>query len=73
MLLWKRARRFLSRSERDHQENDFDRKCFNYEQAIHLATKATLYKVFREKTRAHDPEKHLAHLKNFCRKPVQKI
>ncbi|MGC9010210.1 MAG: HEPN domain-containing protein, partial [Sulfolobales archaeon] len=64
-LLWKRARRFLSRVERDYQENDYDGACFNSEQVIQLATKATLHKLFGEKTRVHGSKTHLAHLRNL--------
>jgi HEPN domain-containing protein len=41
-LLWKRARRFMVRAERDLIEGDFDGACFNSEQALQLAVKATI-------------------------------
>jgi HEPN domain-containing protein len=48
-LLWRRARRFMVRAERDLSEGDFDGACFNAEQAIQLSTKASIYRLFGER------------------------
>ena len=45
-LLWKRARRFMVRAERGLIEGGFDGACFNSEQALQLAVKATIYRVY---------------------------
>jgi len=64
-LLWKRARRFIARAERDFVEGDFDGACFNSEQAIQLAVKAILYRVFGVRIRIHSSKALLAQLRNM--------
>ncbi len=64
-LLWKRARRFMVRAERDLIEGDFDGTCFNSEQALQLAVKATIYRVYGVKTRVHSAKGLLSQLRNM--------
>jgi HEPN domain-containing protein len=64
-LLWKRAKRFLIRAERDYGEGDYDGACFNSEQAIQLATKAVLYKLFRVRVRIPSSKALLAKLRDM--------
>jgi HEPN domain-containing protein len=45
-LLWRRARRFLTRAERDLLDGDYDGASFNAEQAVQLGVKATIYRIF---------------------------
>ncbi len=64
-LLWKRAGRFMVRAERDLIEGDFDGAYFNSEQALQLAVKATIYRVYGVKTRAHSAKGLLSQLRNM--------
>jgi len=64
-LLWKRARRFMVRAERDLIEGDFDGACFNSEQALQLAVKATIYRVYGVKMRIHSTKTLLSQLRNM--------
>jgi HEPN domain-containing protein len=64
-LLWKRARRFMVRAERDLIEGDFDGACFNSEQALQLAVKATIYRVYGVKMRVHSAKTLLSQLRNM--------
>jgi HEPN domain-containing protein len=64
-LLWKRARRFMITAERDLIEGDFDGACFNSEQALQLAVKATIYRVYGVKMRIHSTKTLLSQLRNM--------
>jgi HEPN domain-containing protein len=64
-LLWKRAKRFLIRAERDYSEGDYDGACFNSEQAIQLAAKAVLYRLFGVKVRIPSSKALLAQLRDM--------
>jgi len=64
-LLWRRARRFMVRAERDLAEGDFDGACFNSEQALQLAIKAAIYRVFGIRMRIHSAKALLAQLRNM--------
>ncbi len=64
-LLWRRARRFMVRAERDLDEGDFDGACFNAEQAIQLSAKASIYRLFGEKLRVHSSKTLLSQLRNM--------
>ena len=64
-LLWKRAKRFIVRAERDLSEADFDGACFNSGQALQLAAKATLYRLFGERIRLHSSKALLLTLRNL--------
>ena len=64
-LLWKRARRFMVRAERGLIEGGFDGACFNSEQALQLAVKATIYRVYGVKTRIHSAKTLLSQLRNM--------
>lgn len=52
-LLWRRAKRFMVRAERDLAEGDYDGACFNSGQALQLAIKASIYRVFGIEMRIH--------------------
>ncbi len=65
LLLWKRAERFLARAMRDYEERDYDGACFNSEQAVQLAIKATLYRIFGERLRIHSSKTLLSCLRNL--------
>jgi len=65
LLLWKRAERFLARAMRDYEERDYDGACFNSEQAVQLAIKATLYRIFGERLRIHSSKTLLSYLRNL--------
>jgi HEPN domain-containing protein len=64
-LLWRRARRFLTRAERDLVDEDYDGACFNAEQAVQLGVKATIYRIFGVKLRIHSGRSLLAQLRNL--------
>lgn len=64
-LLWRRAKRFMVRAERDLAEGDFDGACFNSEQALQLAIKAAIYRVFGIRMRIHSAKALLAQLRNM--------
>jgi HEPN domain-containing protein len=64
-LLWKRAKRFITRAERDLGEGDYDGACFNSEQALQLAIKAVIYRIFGVKVRVHSSKALLAQLRNM--------
>ncbi len=64
-LLWRRAERFLVRARRDLEEGDFDGACFNAEEAVQLAVKAVLYRLFAEAPRVHGSRTLLARLRNL--------
>jgi HEPN domain-containing protein len=50
---------------RDLEEGDYDGACFNAEEAIQLAVKATLYRLFGETSRVHGSKTLLARLRNL--------
>jgi HEPN domain-containing protein len=64
-LLWRRARRFLTRAERDLVDGDYDGACFNAEQAVQLGVNATIYRIFGVKSRIHSGRSLLAQLRNL--------
>jgi len=64
-LLWRRAKRFITRAERDLSESDYDGACFNSEQSLQLAIKAVIYRLFGVKIRVHSAKSLLAQLRNM--------
>jgi len=55
----------MVRAERDLAEGDFDGACFNSEQALQLAIKAAIYRVFGIRMRIHSAKALLAQLRNM--------
>jgi HEPN domain-containing protein len=55
----------MVRAERDLAEGDFDGACFNSEQALQLAIKAAIYRVFGIRMRIHSAKVSLAQLRNM--------
>ena len=64
-LLWKRAKRFLVRAERDYNEGDYDGACFNSVQAVELATKAVIYRLFGVRVEAQGVKDLLVQLRRM--------
>lgn len=64
-LLWRRAERFLVQAQRDLEDRDYDGACFNAEEAVRLAVKAVLYRLFAEAPRVHGSRTLLAGLRNL--------